>query len=145
MLPVAMVNMKLMETYLSSITKKMAINVSVCLEKYFTIRLHSSNEYVKASHLDEIGVYYRTFDLGLRFPLDIIIANILNAYNIALFQLKPITFGCIVGFVVLCKRYGIDPSNYPVQIILLPQGIGGHDLVFVHVRLGDYFLGLLAL
>lgn len=108
--PIAIINIKLVETYLISTTTNMIIKALDYLGRGFIVREPTSDEYVQTSHPDEMAVCYRFFELGLRFPLDTVIANILNAYNIMLAQLMPISFGLMVGFIVFCKRHGIDLS-----------------------------------
>lgn len=51
---IAMINIKLVEIYLSSIITKMAINVSYCLGKGFTVQVLSSDEHVQSSRPPEI-------------------------------------------------------------------------------------------
>lgn len=59
-----------------------------------------------------IAVYAHHFEYGLRFPLDLVLAKILQAFNICLAQLTPLTMRNIIAYVWVCRDLDFPETLY---------------------------------
>ncbi|KMS95497.1 hypothetical protein BVRB_007690 [Beta vulgaris subsp. vulgaris] len=57
-----------------------------------------------------IAIYKAYLEVGLRFPIDPFITEVLDSYGLALCQLMPNSVGSMVGFLAICKMMGTRPS-----------------------------------
>lgn len=50
-----------------------------------------------------VAVYAHHFELGLRFPLDLVLVKILKAFNVCLAHLTPVTMRNLITYVWVCR------------------------------------------
>lgn len=55
-----------------------------------------------------LTVYVAQLKVGLRFPLHTLFKDILKFWALQLGQLSPNGIRVIIGFIILCKMYGVD-------------------------------------
>ncbi|CAH1414624.1 unnamed protein product [Lactuca virosa] len=67
------------------------------------VLLPSPTRHIKDPPLDKVGIYVKTMEAGLRFPISKFIEDLLSHYFIHISQLKPNVMFKIVAFELLCK------------------------------------------
>ncbi|XP_057248241.1 uncharacterized protein LOC109136246 [Beta vulgaris subsp. vulgaris] len=56
------------------------------------------------------AVYYKSMEMGLRFPLTPFVKDLLNAYNLCISQISPNSWGGIVAFQTICAMLSVRPT-----------------------------------
>ena len=54
-----------------------------------------------------IGIYKDVMETDLRFPVHPFAIEVLKSYNIAVSELYPNGWGCIIGFIMICIAIGV--------------------------------------
>ena len=57
-----------------------------------------------------IGVYKDAMETNLRFPFHPFAIVVLDSYNIAVFELYPNGWSCIIAFIMICIAIGIEST-----------------------------------
>jgi hypothetical protein len=84
----------------------------------------------------EIVVFRDYFICGLRFPCDLVLPAILDAFSVKIHQLSPTSFLEVSKFIWILKTFGCSPSvdafTRFYELVIIPEVVKGEDRQFCH-------------
>lgn len=69
------------------------------------------DEIIANPRLDEVVIFHDFFSMGLRFPMDAVLVQILQAYNMYIHQLTPNSFVRLNLYFWLAKTCRLQPDS----------------------------------
>ena len=85
-------------------------------------------------------VYYKSMEMGLRFPLTPFVKDLLNTYNLIISQISPNSWGGINAVQVICAMLSVRPTitlwRHMFKLVEMMAGENGPGRWYFQARQG---------